>query len=478
MFTFEMFRFFFCGLLKLLVSAVVSLKSLFLTFELNLFKFRILLVHNLTNKFDPVQWANSLSSGYFWTFILQVLFAFLRFWRWIKQVSATQSKKNNYYLSGQLQIHAYCESPDVILCGNKCDLTDQRAVSEDEARDLAEKYGYVCLRPSAEEPLPPVFVKKAVAAFCLTKSVRENFMLNQSSLKSKYLWTSAKYPAGHTFPFDTNVTSEICLVKHFQDYQLKNTPNVFESWILSLLSLAAATLVCDALQWIFLLVQDPILWDKCCKRAECQPGCGCPAGSYHEEDGTMCWQVLDPRWDRPHQWSCQLRHGRRTREEQMCVLKWWGAISGGFLLVWKVTSEDSNAQQRPKLLHIQLVLGNIGEKCIVTPCVLNIHTRVFRFQHACVFKGEICNMNVFSIYVLYLSVQSCFPFECGHNAFQFIHMCFINYYDTGVWGNFFCYDAHFRRLTSGIKTRYWKRKLGINFVLHNLAAQVALAEVQ
>lgn len=313
---------------------------------------------------------------------------------------------------------------------------------------------------------------------CLTKSVRENFMLNQSSLKSKYLWTSAKYPAGHTFPFNTNITSEICLVKHFQDYQLKNTPNVFESWTLSLLSLAAAILVCDALQWIFLLVQNPILWDKCCKRAECQPGCGCPTGSYHEEDGTMCWQVLDPRWDRPHQWSCQLRHGRRTREEQMCVLKWWGAISGGFLQVWKVTSEDSNAQQCPKLLHIQLVLSNIGEKCIVTPCVLNIHTRVFRFQHARVFKGEICNMNVFSIYVLYLSVQSCFPFECGHNAFQFIHMCFINYYDTGVWGNFFCYDAHFRRLTSGIKTRYWKRKLGINFVLHNLAARVALAEVQ
>lgn len=136
-----------------------------------------------TNKFDPVQWANSLSSGYFWTFILQVVFAFLRFWRWIKQVSATQSKKNNYYLSGQLQIHAYCESPDVILCGNKCDLTDQRAVSEDEARDLAEKYGYVCLRPSAEEPLPPVFVKKAVAALfdevCAGKCHAKSFLLEK-----------------------------------------------------------------------------------------------------------------------------------------------------------------------------------------------------------------------------------------------------------------------------------------------------------
>lgn len=207
---------------------MVSLKSLFLTFELNLFKFRILLVHNRTNKFDPVQWHNSLSSGYFWTFILQVVFAFLRYWRWIKQVSATRFNKNNYYLSGQLQIHAYCESPDVILCGNKCDLTDQRAVSEDEARDLAEKYGYVCVFVHPQRSLSLECLSKRQWLHCLPKSVQENVMLNLSSLKSKYLWTSAKYPAGHTFPFNTNVTSEICLVKHFQDYQLKNTPNVFE----------------------------------------------------------------------------------------------------------------------------------------------------------------------------------------------------------------------------------------------------------
>lgn len=46
-------------------------------------------------------------------------------------------------LSGQLQMHAYCENPDVILCGNKCDLTDQRVVSEEKARKLAQEYGYV-----------------------------------------------------------------------------------------------------------------------------------------------------------------------------------------------------------------------------------------------------------------------------------------------------------------------------------------------
>uniref|UniRef100_A0A8I5MZW7 Uncharacterized protein n=1 Tax=Papio anubis TaxID=9555 RepID=A0A8I5MZW7_PAPAN len=42
---------------------------------------------------------------------------------------------------GQLQMHAYCENPDIVLCGNKSDLEDQRAVKEEEAVALAEKYG-------------------------------------------------------------------------------------------------------------------------------------------------------------------------------------------------------------------------------------------------------------------------------------------------------------------------------------------------
>lgn len=49
----------------------------------------------------------------------------------------------------QLQVHAYCDSPDVILCGNKCDLVDQRAVSEEEARELAETYGIQYFETSA-----------------------------------------------------------------------------------------------------------------------------------------------------------------------------------------------------------------------------------------------------------------------------------------------------------------------------------------
>lgn len=54
----------------------------------------------------------------------------------------------------------------MVLCGNKCDLSDQRAVSQEEARELAEKYGCVCLvsDPSVHKPLPQKFAKKAVAA--------------------------------------------------------------------------------------------------------------------------------------------------------------------------------------------------------------------------------------------------------------------------------------------------------------------------
>lgn len=39
------------------------------------------------------------------------------------------------------QTHAYCDDPDIILCGNKSDLEDKRVISEHKARDLAERHG-------------------------------------------------------------------------------------------------------------------------------------------------------------------------------------------------------------------------------------------------------------------------------------------------------------------------------------------------
>lgn len=49
----------------------------------------------------------------------------------------------------QMKTHAYCENPDVVLCGNKADLEDQRHVSEEKAKEVAEKYGLPYFETSA-----------------------------------------------------------------------------------------------------------------------------------------------------------------------------------------------------------------------------------------------------------------------------------------------------------------------------------------
>ncbi|GLH12507.1 Ras-related protein Rab-27A [Gryllus bimaculatus] len=49
----------------------------------------------------------------------------------------------------QLRTHAYCDDPDVVLCGNKCDLEERRVISEQRARETAEKYGLPYLETSA-----------------------------------------------------------------------------------------------------------------------------------------------------------------------------------------------------------------------------------------------------------------------------------------------------------------------------------------
>ncbi|XP_012223053.1 ras-related protein Rab-27A [Linepithema humile] len=49
----------------------------------------------------------------------------------------------------QLRTHAYCDDPDIVLCGNKSDLEAKRVISEHKARDLAERHGLVYLETSA-----------------------------------------------------------------------------------------------------------------------------------------------------------------------------------------------------------------------------------------------------------------------------------------------------------------------------------------
>lgn len=49
----------------------------------------------------------------------------------------------------QLQTHAYCEDPDIILVGNKLDLEDRRVVDFNRAKDFAEKNGCEYIETSA-----------------------------------------------------------------------------------------------------------------------------------------------------------------------------------------------------------------------------------------------------------------------------------------------------------------------------------------
>ncbi|XP_017484986.1 PREDICTED: ras-related protein Rab-27A [Rhagoletis zephyria] len=49
----------------------------------------------------------------------------------------------------QLRMHAYSEDPDVVLCGNKCDLEAARAVSHEQVRALADRYGLPYIETSA-----------------------------------------------------------------------------------------------------------------------------------------------------------------------------------------------------------------------------------------------------------------------------------------------------------------------------------------
>lgn len=49
----------------------------------------------------------------------------------------------------QLKIHAYCDNPDIVLCGNKLDLDYLRVVNSARAKNLAEKYDVPYIETSA-----------------------------------------------------------------------------------------------------------------------------------------------------------------------------------------------------------------------------------------------------------------------------------------------------------------------------------------
>ncbi|KAH1020435.1 hypothetical protein HUJ04_010094 [Dendroctonus ponderosae] len=76
--------------------------------------------------------------------------SFLEIRNWIEQLR--YSMFNNFILIIPLsveQVHAYCDTPDIVLCGNKADIEDRRVVSEWKAREFAEINGLPYLETSA-----------------------------------------------------------------------------------------------------------------------------------------------------------------------------------------------------------------------------------------------------------------------------------------------------------------------------------------
>jgi small GTP-binding protein len=64
-------------------------------------------------------------------------------------LTSEQSFLNVRNWLAQLQCHAYCEDPDVILVGNKADREDARAISQTRAKELADKYSLQYIETSA-----------------------------------------------------------------------------------------------------------------------------------------------------------------------------------------------------------------------------------------------------------------------------------------------------------------------------------------
>lgn len=56
-------------------------------------------------------------------------------------------------------MHAYCDSPDIVLVGNKSDLERSRVITESRARSVAEKYNLPYIEISAATGLN---VKRAI----------------------------------------------------------------------------------------------------------------------------------------------------------------------------------------------------------------------------------------------------------------------------------------------------------------------------
>jgi Ras-related protein Rab-27A len=100
----------------------------------------------------------------------------------------------------QLKIHAYCETPDIILCGNKADLENRRQVSTARAKQLADQLGLPYFETSA---CTSVNVEKSVD--CLLDMVMQRIQMSiDGDLPTEYLGSGGRI----TIDDDGNATTQ------------------------------------------------------------------------------------------------------------------------------------------------------------------------------------------------------------------------------------------------------------------------------
>ncbi|ETN80992.1 Ras family protein, partial [Necator americanus] len=93
----------------------------------------------------------------------------------------------------QLKVHAYCEAPDIIICGNKADLENRRQVSTARAKQLADQLGLPYFETSA---CTSTNVERAVD--CLLDLVMQRI---QQSVETSGLPLSGKYLHNFTLKY-------------------------------------------------------------------------------------------------------------------------------------------------------------------------------------------------------------------------------------------------------------------------------------
>lgn len=101
----------------------------------------------------------------------------------------------------QLQMHAYCENPDIVLCGNKSDLEEQKVISDERAKEVAEKFGLPYFETSAKTGSN---IDKAIE--CLLDNVM--LRMERSVDKSQFPGAMVAHGNGKGLPMEVDEASE------------------------------------------------------------------------------------------------------------------------------------------------------------------------------------------------------------------------------------------------------------------------------